>query len=680
MHLRNILSASAWCLSGICLFVVLAVPLVLTSAPKTDAQVPVSDLPEDLALVPKDALAFVHMRVADLWTSPTLQFVQRQLDPKLFEAASLHLEKRFGLTLAEIDRITLVVLAQQPPQWPEPYFIVQTLKPINRERLLSVLLPGALQDSALGMHYLQDRPGPAVRFLSDRLMVIGSQEGIRLHSAKLVRAEGPLAVAVKEAADKHHLVAGLHLSSDTSARLRGLFLGEQPNRKPDLMSTALGWLFDVQHGMVVMDLGYTTTCRTEFVFGGEWQAKRAFRTSHGVIVMLQALAAMGQLQMRQSQHMVQMLSAYEQSLDSAVVEVQGTTVRTSVVTKFTPASFDQAMLELFQSYGVVGGQVAGGAGTENLKLLGIAMHNYHNDFQALPCHAIYSGDGKPLLSWRVSLLPYLGQDALYRQFKLDEPWNSVHNRKLLEQMPPVFTLAGAAAPSGYTYYQVVVTPRDQRGAYKTIFPLVAGGQMTLGRISAADGAANTIMILEANKSVPWTAPEDVVMPPDDRPLPRFGADPKFGWFTACFADGSVRVLRNNIPDDSYQRLMRQLLGVVDSMTGDVSAILEPAEFRLQRGVIAPGTGAGADPGVGGAPVIPSGGIDPTIVPGGVPAGGIAPGGTAPGGLRPTGTGRTFQPDGSGRPMVPQNSGRLPPFKPQGTARPTQPLPPPPRNR
>ena len=60
----------------------------------------------------------------------------------------------------------------------------------------------------------------------------------------------------------------------------------------------------------------------------------------------------------------------------------------------------------------------------NLRQIMIAAHNYHGDHQRLPGRAIRSKDGKPLLSWRVMLLPYLEQDQLYKQFKLDEPWVS----------------------------------------------------------------------------------------------------------------------------------------------------------------------------------------------------------------------------------------------------------------
>src|SRR5205085_6609675 len=80
--------------------------------------------------------------------------------------------------------------------------------------------------------------------------------------------------------------------------------------------------------------------------------------------------------------------------------------------------------------------VARQVSANNLKQIGIAMLQYHESNKAFPLHAIYSADGKtPLLSWRVAILPYIDHDALYKEFKLDEPWDSDHNKKLIPLMP-----------------------------------------------------------------------------------------------------------------------------------------------------------------------------------------------------------------------------------------------------
>ena len=102
----------------------------------------------------------------------------------------------------------------------------------------------------------------------------------------------------------------------------------------------------------------------------------------------------------------------------------------------------------------------------NLKQLAIAVHNYASTYQnRLPSAAIYSKDGKPLLSWRVTLLPYVEEDALYKEFKLDEPWDSEHNKKLLARMPKVYAppVPGKTKVPYGTFYQAFTGPNTLFG-------------------------------------------------------------------------------------------------------------------------------------------------------------------------------------------------------------------------
>ncbi len=98
-----------------------------------------------------------------------------------------------------------------------------------------------------------------------------------------------------------------------------------------------------------------------------------------------------------------------------------------------------------------------------MRQLMIAMHNYHGDYNSLPAHAIYDQAGKkPLLSWRVAVLPYLEphrvMDALYKRFKMDEPWDSPNNKALIKDMPKVFAMPGVKSEPGMTHYQVFTMP------------------------------------------------------------------------------------------------------------------------------------------------------------------------------------------------------------------------------
>ncbi|HEY7329165.1 MAG TPA: sigma-70 family RNA polymerase sigma factor [Gemmataceae bacterium] len=94
-----------------------------------------------------------------------------------------------------------------------------------------------------------------------------------------------------------------------------------------------------------------------------------------------------------------------------------------------------------------------------LKRLAAAMQNYAATYEGrLPLAASVGKDGRALLSWRVELLPFLGENDLYNEFKRDEPWDSPHNRKLITKMPAVFAPPGVKTSRPHsTYYQVFVS-------------------------------------------------------------------------------------------------------------------------------------------------------------------------------------------------------------------------------
>lgn len=186
----------------------------------------------------------------------------------------------------------------------------------------------------------------------------------------------------------------------------------------------------------------------------------------------------------------------------------------------------------------------------NLKQLGIAMHNYHDANNAFPTHAIYSQDGKPLLSWRVALLPYLGEDQLYKQFKLDEPWDSDHNKKLLAKMPLLFAPPGVKTKKpSTTMYQVFVGPG-------TIFDGKQGTRMA----GITDGTSNTILMAESGEEVEWTRPQDIPVETGKK-LPRINGFFREGQHV-LFADGSVHFLPKNYDEDIFRLCILRASGEV----------------------------------------------------------------------------------------------------------------------
>ena len=201
------------------------------------------------------------------------------------------------------------------------------------------------------------------------------------------------------------------------------------------------------------------------------------------------------------------------------------------------------------------GQARSSAGrsqsSNNLKQLALSWHNYLDVNKTFPS-AIMSKDGKPLLSWRVAILPYIEQDNLYKQFKLDEPWDSEHNKALIEKMPAVY-----------------LSPAQKVGGGKTTYLAPTGmvDKAHIGILGAriqdvTDGTSNTIMIVESNDdaAVVWTKPDDLAVDSKDPFKGLLGHYEK--GFQAAFADGSVMFLSRTL--DS-----KNLLGLFTRDGGEV---------------------------------------------------------------------------------------------------------------
>jgi hypothetical protein len=189
--------------------------------------------------------------------------------------------------------------------------------------------------------------------------------------------------------------------------------------------------------------------------------------------------------------------------------------------------------------------------TNNLKQIGLAYHNYHDTYGSGPPAAVCDKTGKPLLSWRVLILPYIEQNELFKQFKLDEPWDSEHNKKLLAKMPPVYAIPGVTKPGDTdTYYRVFVGNG-------------AGWDWLMGtRLQQiADGTSNTIMCVTAAEAVPWTKPDELEFDPKKDMTKLLGFHVN-NTAQAAYFDGSVRVIRKAPKKETLNALITKSGGEV----------------------------------------------------------------------------------------------------------------------
>lgn len=186
--------------------------------------------------------------------------------------------------------------------------------------------------------------------------------------------------------------------------------------------------------------------------------------------------------------------------------------------------------------------------SNNLKQIVLAMLNYEAQYKVVPGDFDVGKNQKgnatvnpAKLSWRVKILPFLGEQELYDEFHHDEPWDSPHNRKLLERMPAVFKHPQSSAPAGQTVYQM---PTGDH--------LAAQSGRRLRIVDFTDGSANTIAVLETRDeaAVPWTKPGDC------NPLePREVLRNQRGSFQVAMLDGSVHTLPSNLQPETLRKLL-----------------------------------------------------------------------------------------------------------------------------
>ncbi|MEZ6089526.1 MAG: DUF1559 domain-containing protein [Pirellulaceae bacterium] len=156
----------------------------------------------------------------------------------------------------------------------------------------------------------------------------------------------------------------------------------------------------------------------------------------------------------------------------------------------------------------------------NMKHVGLAIHNYHATYGQLP-RDVVDGNDKPLLSWRVAILPFLNEGELHDRFRKDEPWDSDYNVKLLEEMPDVFR------------------NRDGHQTLKTSIQWVTGKGTAGSAKTFADikDMGTTLGIVESSEPVQWTQPTDFVF---DSVAPTAGLREQGS--AAIMYDGSIAYL------------------------------------------------------------------------------------------------------------------------------------------
>jgi hypothetical protein len=506
--------------------------------------------------VPPQAFGFIFLDLAALRKSPAAQPLRERAARDLDQAFQ-PLQEWLGVAPSEVERVVLFLLrSEKDGTLSDPVVIVTTTGDVPRDKILAALLPPKprrLTDGDVTYHTADatQRPGKnAVSFVNDRTFVLAPPAEMKrvLRRPSRSDAPGPWTSVLKQGAEKHLIVAGLYPPEFLQKWIGDEFLKEEPALRPLLSA----------HG-ATLTMDVSPHARTRIALNVEFPPQVPVRESQQAIKAALALlyrklkpflATLAKSDVTLTGQL-RWLNDCVAALDNPHVEMQEGTVRATLQIERTPAT-----LVAQASSSVLGSTLAVRSSSErtvsrnNLKSLALAMLNYEATHGRLPPQSIRGKDSTPLLSWRVALLPYLEQEALYKRFKLDEPWDSEHNKKLLPLIPRVFetarlgNLPGNVNPTDLvnTRYQVFVGP----GA-------VFDGPRGTPRGDVRDGSTYTLLIAEAAESVPWTKPQDLTFDPKG-PLPKLGGLFKDG-FHAATVDGAVRFIPQTIGEKSLRALI-----------------------------------------------------------------------------------------------------------------------------
>jgi prepilin-type processing-associated H-X9-DG protein len=516
---------------------------------------------QDLAYLPADAETVVQVRVADTWNAPIVQSVAAN---ETIRGLVDQMQDKFGLQVGDIDSVLFGTAGND--RW---VAVVRTRKPLAQDKIQSTMALGDAQSHAGAEYHLAAGRRPtAVYFAGSSLMILGSENEVK------AAIDGGQSTSRPELNfvdfSRHVVFVSIPKTPGAPGATPGLpgggpFGSLSSDLKGKLRASSFGLTFksgiDVQGQFDFQD-------RDAAEQALEQVAQELDKARTMLETQRQQLANAPPQMSGFSKMAEESLALSEAVLNSTKSSRSGSTLRvTASMPESVKSSLEQmapmmagmvAMGLQMQTAGLQGNapgftppssaslgdgapsgnrmsdprEAARRAGCRNnLKKIGLAMHNFHDQNRMLPPAAVAAADGRPLLSWRVQILPYLEEGELYKEFRLDEPWDSPHNKALIPRMPDLFKCMNSSAPSGYTRYLAV----RGRG---TLFE--DGLQIRFADVQ--DGLSNTILAVEADDSraVVWTKPDDLTV---DAQNPRQGLGAAHGdGFNALFADGSIRFI------------------------------------------------------------------------------------------------------------------------------------------
>jgi hypothetical protein len=511
-----------------------AATLGLTLPSAAAAQPPGKPLSAELSYVPADAAVFVHLDAAKLWNGPIVKAV-RQADAKTLDEFTTLVKTMFGSTPDSLQSLTFFMPKLKGPQDLTSFGIIGVFKtPYDKAKL------------AAGVEKVTEgRPKVTVLTPSAQLAVVLVGLDETAYGKPQAGKDGPLSEAIREAGSNRHLLSVAFTPAQFPDEIRGENIPAEARPFAPLFNAESVSGFLSLEKELTMDIRVKATTPP--------RAKDAEKSLGFLATMAGDVLDQGMKELRkdavtdpEARSLIAMMAAFQTAVKQAKFTTFGESTRMVV-----SASADLQFVDAFLAAKKKAQEAAARAtSSNNLKQIALAMHNYESANGTLPPAAVCDKKGKPMLSWRVLILPYIEEDTLYKQFKLDEPWDSENNKKLIAKMPRVYAMPGGKdAKPTQTHYRVFVG----NGA---AHDFLKGPRLT----DFTDGTSNTLLVVTAKDSVIWTKPDELEFDAEKDMTKLLGFLP--GPCQVALADGSVRSFNPKITKKTLHAMITRAGGEV----------------------------------------------------------------------------------------------------------------------
>jgi hypothetical protein len=495
-----------------------------------------------------------------------------------------------------------------------PVWVITSKKPLERASLLKTMAKtGKPRKHAGKDYYFDESQWSGLLILDDHSYAYASEDSITALIDSMGKAgSSPLAAVFTREAEKHPVTVGVDVAKFADHKI-------VKSVPPELQA-----MFKAKTLLATLDLKPKTAVSALLEFATEADAKEGMKAAQEAVQLARgqlgsALTFVEQKAKRdpnKDQTGIQefpetvgflLAAAGLKKLDALLgampLNAKGTAVQASLELDSVLPGGSTAL-----SIAVVGGAIMSAMSSErgnrvfspsdydwtqrerNLTEVAKAIEKYRKDKGHYPPPAILDKEGKPLHSWRVAILPYLdnthitnntfdgkpinGPKELYALFKLDEPWDSAHNKKLIEKLPSVYQAPWYVMP----YWQI------NSGKTMTLAVLGKGAifdptKKTVSDSDVRDELKHTLLVLqleEAGQAVYWSKPADITLTAEGK-LPTDG--PMLAKrFAVVYGDASAHTLVNGLSEKTF-------LGIV-SREGNEK--FDEMEIRPQRATVGKG--------------------------------------------------------------------------------------------